>query len=192
MRPDLLECSRACLCLRSPVRRHIAHASSVLSMPVTVVKIPIMRLIFVSVERPRGNGAAEARGEAVMVVGSVRLWLVYSVVIGMLLTHLGDQDLCPRGAHKVLGMLICSKSAVFQISSEKREDNLQFIRVLYLQRRAPARPPSPQWLILAGMQSCCCAFPGCTRWWLCVSCLSLAKIPAQLKLIQTIHQEANL
>jgi hypothetical protein len=33
------------------VRRHIAHARSVLSIPVTIVKIPIMRFIFVSVER---------------------------------------------------------------------------------------------------------------------------------------------
>jgi hypothetical protein len=33
------------------VRRHIAHARSVLNTPVTIVKIPIMRFIFVSVER---------------------------------------------------------------------------------------------------------------------------------------------
>lgn len=69
------------------MRRHIAHASRVLSIPVTIVKMPMMRLIFVSVERPRGNRASEARDEAVM-VGSARLWLVYRVVICALLTHL--------------------------------------------------------------------------------------------------------
>ena len=33
------------------MRRHIAHARSVPSAPVKMVKIPIMRFIFVSVER---------------------------------------------------------------------------------------------------------------------------------------------
>lgn len=33
------------------MRRHIAHARSVLNTPVTIVKIPIMRFIFVSVEK---------------------------------------------------------------------------------------------------------------------------------------------
>ena len=59
------------------MRRHIAHARSVLSTPVTIVKIPIMRFIFVSVEK-----LDEAVGW-----GSARLWLVYSVVIREGLTH---------------------------------------------------------------------------------------------------------
>jgi hypothetical protein len=32
---------------------HIAHASNVLSTPVTIVKTPMIKLILVSVERPR-------------------------------------------------------------------------------------------------------------------------------------------
>ena len=49
-------CPWLCLCRRSRVRRHIAHASSVLSMPVTIVKIPIMRLTFVSVDSDEAGG----------------------------------------------------------------------------------------------------------------------------------------
>ena len=49
------------------MRRHIAQASSVLSMPVTIVKMPIIRLIFVSVGRPRGCRVLKERREAVVV-----------------------------------------------------------------------------------------------------------------------------
>jgi hypothetical protein len=52
------------------VRRHIAQASNVLSIPVTIVNIPIMRFTFVSVER---------FGEAVA-DGSTRLWLDQEVL----------------------------------------------------------------------------------------------------------------
>jgi hypothetical protein len=58
------------------VRRHIAHANKVLSMPVTMVKIPIMRFTFVSIV------SDEAVAE-----GSARLWLIFSVMIGTMLTH---------------------------------------------------------------------------------------------------------
>ena len=58
------------------MRRHTAHASKVLSMPVTMVKIPIMRFTFVSVD------SDEAVAE-----GSARLWLLCSVMIGTMLTH---------------------------------------------------------------------------------------------------------
>jgi hypothetical protein len=50
---------RARLCLPSRVSRHIAHARMVLSIPVTIVKTPIMRLIFVSEESLRGRGAMD-------------------------------------------------------------------------------------------------------------------------------------
>jgi hypothetical protein len=52
------------------VRRHIAHASKVLSMPVTMVKIPIMRFTFVSID------SDEAVAEE-----SARLWLICSVMV---------------------------------------------------------------------------------------------------------------
>jgi hypothetical protein len=48
-RADLLSCP--CRRLLSPVSLHIAHANSVLKAPVTIVKIPMIRLIFVSVDR---------------------------------------------------------------------------------------------------------------------------------------------
>ena len=48
------------------MRRHIAHASKVLSMPVTMVKMPIMRFTFVSID------SDEAVAE-----GSARLWLIF-------------------------------------------------------------------------------------------------------------------
>lgn len=51
------------------MRRHIAQASNVLSIPVTIVNIPIMRFTFVSVER-FGEAVAE---------GSTRLWLGQAV-----------------------------------------------------------------------------------------------------------------
>jgi hypothetical protein len=44
--------------LRSRVSLRIAHASRVLKIPVTIVKTPRMRLIFVSAERLRGNRSA--------------------------------------------------------------------------------------------------------------------------------------
>jgi hypothetical protein len=64
------------------VRRHIAHASRVLSIPVTIVKIPIMRFIFVSVERLRGvtcpgKVVVKCPDEAAA-IGSARLWLICS------------------------------------------------------------------------------------------------------------------
>jgi hypothetical protein len=58
------------------VRRHIAHASKVLSMPVTMVKMPIMRFTFVSIDSDKA--VAE---------GSARLWPLCSVMIGTMLTH---------------------------------------------------------------------------------------------------------
>jgi hypothetical protein len=58
------------------VRRHIAHASRVLSTPVIIVKIPMTRLIFVSVEMFLGSRCGMCLDKAV-VMSSVRLWLVY-------------------------------------------------------------------------------------------------------------------
>jgi hypothetical protein len=58
------------------VRRHIAHASKVLSSPVIIVKIPMTRLIFVSVEMFLGSRCGMCLNKAA-VMGSVRLWLVH-------------------------------------------------------------------------------------------------------------------
>lgn len=61
-RADLLSCPRRRLL--SPVSLHIAHANSVLNAPVTIVKIPMMRLIFVSVDRLL-EGMSPTEGEVV-------------------------------------------------------------------------------------------------------------------------------
>jgi len=54
---DSLSCP--CLLLTSRVIFHIAHASKVLSTPVTTVNTPMMRFIFESVDRLRGKRAAK-------------------------------------------------------------------------------------------------------------------------------------
>jgi hypothetical protein len=56
---DLLECAR--LCLPSLVNFHIAHASKVLRIPVTIVKTPIMRLMSVSVDNLELRGKKAAK-----------------------------------------------------------------------------------------------------------------------------------
>ena len=43
------------------MRRHIAHASKVLSMPVTMVKMPIMRFTFVSIDSDKAVAEGSAR-----------------------------------------------------------------------------------------------------------------------------------
>ena len=63
VRVYLLSCP--CRLLLSRVSLHIAHASSVPRTPVTIVKMPIMRFIVVSVERFRGKiSLSEGVGKA--------------------------------------------------------------------------------------------------------------------------------
>jgi hypothetical protein len=59
------------------VRRHIAHASNVLSTPVTIVKIPMMRFTFVSIERDDEAVVRGQRGCGLF----VRLRLVHCLLI---------------------------------------------------------------------------------------------------------------
>jgi hypothetical protein len=61
-RADLLSCRHRRLL--SPVSLHIAHANSVLNAPITIVKIPMMRLTFVSVDRLL-EGMSSTEGEVV-------------------------------------------------------------------------------------------------------------------------------
>jgi hypothetical protein len=84
------------------VRRHIAHARSVLNTPVTIVKIPIMRFIFVSVER----------FDEAVVKGLARLLLVISVSTVTWLTH--DYLKCTREEVGDFGLFKCQNKTLIE------------------------------------------------------------------------------